>query len=76
MFKWRPTTNSLTLVKASPRERIKKWLVKEGDSVSKDQALAEVETDKAVVEMPSPVAGTVLKMNHKEGDLVKVGEVS
>ncbi len=54
---------------------IKKWLVKEGDSVSKDQALAEVETDKAVVEMPSPVAGTVLKMNHKEGDLVKVGEV-
>ena len=54
---------------------IKKWLVKEGDLVVKDQALAEVETDKAVVEMPSPVAGTILKMNHKEGDLVKVGEV-
>ena len=54
---------------------IKKWLVKEGDTVVKDQALAEVETDKAVVEMPSPVAGSVLKMNHKEGDLVKVGEV-
>ena len=54
---------------------IKKWLVKEGDAVAKDQALAEVETDKAVVEMPSPVAGTVLKMNHKEGELVKVGEV-
>ncbi|HEY3419673.1 MAG TPA: dihydrolipoamide acetyltransferase family protein [Methanomassiliicoccales archaeon] len=54
---------------------IKKWLVKEGDAVAKDQALAEVETDKAVVEMPSPVAGIVLKMNHKEGDLVKVGEV-
>jgi pyruvate dehydrogenase E2 component (dihydrolipoamide acetyltransferase) len=54
---------------------IKKWLVKEGDMVGKDQALAEVETDKAVVEMPSPVAGTVLKMNHKEGELVKVGEV-
>ena len=54
---------------------IKKWLVKEGDTVAKDQALAEVETDKAVVEMPSPVAGTVLKMDHKEGDLVKVGEV-
>jgi pyruvate dehydrogenase E2 component (dihydrolipoamide acetyltransferase) len=54
---------------------IKKWLVKEGDVIVKDQALAEVETDKAVVEMPSPVAGTVLKMNHKEGELVKVGEV-
>ena len=54
---------------------IKKWLVKEGDLVVKDQALAEVETDKAVVEMPSPVAGTILKMNHKEGDLVQVGQV-
>jgi pyruvate dehydrogenase E2 component (dihydrolipoamide acetyltransferase) len=54
---------------------IKKWLVKEGDTVARDQVLAEVETDKAVVEMPSPVAGTVLKMNHKEGELVKVGEV-
>jgi pyruvate dehydrogenase E2 component (dihydrolipoamide acetyltransferase) len=54
---------------------IKKWLVKEGDTVAKDQALAEVETDKAVVEMPSPVAGTILKMNHREGELVKVGEV-
>ena len=54
---------------------IKKWLVKEGDVIVKDQALAEVETDKAVVEMPSPVAGTVLRMNHREGDLVKVGEV-
>jgi pyruvate dehydrogenase E2 component (dihydrolipoamide acetyltransferase) len=54
---------------------IKKWLVKEGDTVVKDQALAEVETDKAVVEMPSPVAGSILKMNHKEGDLVQVGEV-
>ena len=54
---------------------IKKWLVKEGDTVGKDQAIAEVETDKAVVEMPSPVAGTILRMNHKEGELVKVGEV-
>ncbi len=54
---------------------IKKWLVKEGDTIGKDEALAEVETDKAVVEMPSPVAGTILKMNHKEGELVKVGEV-
>jgi pyruvate dehydrogenase E2 component (dihydrolipoamide acetyltransferase) len=54
---------------------IKKWLVKEGDTVAKDQALAEVETDKAVVEMPSPVAGTILRTNHKEGELVKVGEV-
>ncbi len=54
---------------------IKKWLVKEGDAVRKDQSLAEVETDKAVVEMPSPYSGKVLKLNHAEGGIVKVGEV-
>jgi pyruvate dehydrogenase E2 component (dihydrolipoamide acetyltransferase) len=54
---------------------IKKWLVKEGDEVKQDQPLAEVETDKAVVEMPSPAPGKVLRLNHKEGDVVKVGEV-
>jgi pyruvate dehydrogenase E2 component (dihydrolipoamide acetyltransferase) len=54
---------------------VKKWLVKVGDLVKKDQSLAEVETDKAVVEIPSPVAGKVLRLDHKEGELVKVGEV-
>jgi len=54
---------------------IKKWLVMEGDQVHKDQPLAEVETDKAVVEMPSPYSGKVLKLNHLEGGIVKVGEV-
>ena len=47
----------------------------EGDQVHKDQPLAEVETDKAVVEMPSPYSGKVLKLNHLEGGIVKVGEV-
>ena len=51
-----------------------RWLVKEGDEVQADQALAEIETDKAVVEMPSPYAGTVLKLHFKEKDLVKVGQ--
>ncbi|MCU0861183.1 MAG: 2-oxo acid dehydrogenase subunit E2 [Methanomassiliicoccales archaeon] len=54
---------------------VKKWLVKEGDEVKQDQSLAEVETDKAVVEMPSPTAGKVLRLYHKEGETVKVGEV-
>jgi pyruvate dehydrogenase E2 component (dihydrolipoamide acetyltransferase) len=54
---------------------VKKWLVKVGDTVIKDQSLAEVETDKAVVEIPSPNAGKVLQLFHKEGELVKVGEV-
>ena len=54
---------------------VKKWLVKVGDTVTKDQSIAEVETDKAVVEIPSPVAGKVLRLDHQEGELVNVGEV-
>ncbi|MBI4175901.1 MAG: 2-oxo acid dehydrogenase subunit E2, partial [Candidatus Aenigmarchaeota archaeon] len=37
--------------------------------------LAEVETDKAVVQIPSPRSGKILKMHHREGDTIKVGEV-
>ena len=53
---------------------IVKWRVKEGDSVKQDQVLCEVETDKAIVEIPSPQAGKILKLHKKEGDVVKVGE--
>lgn len=49
-----------------------KWLVKPGDSVKADQAVAEIMTDKATVEVPSPVAGTVKELLHKPGDVVKV----
>ncbi|HIJ98988.1 TPA: 2-oxo acid dehydrogenase subunit E2, partial [archaeon] len=52
-----------------------KWLVKEGDKISEHQNVAEIETDKAVVEMPSPFGGVVLKLNFKQGDTVRVGEV-
>ena len=52
-----------------------KWLVKEGDSVKVDQEVAEVETDKALVPIPSPYAGKVEKLNYREGDSVKVGSV-
>jgi len=54
---------------------IVRWLVKEGDEVKVDQPLAEIETDKAIAEMPSPYAGTVLKLHFKEKDVIKVGEV-
>jgi pyruvate dehydrogenase E2 component (dihydrolipoamide acetyltransferase) len=54
---------------------IVRWLVREGDEVKSDQTLAEIETDKAVVEMPSPYSGTVLKLHFKEKDLIKVGQV-
>ncbi len=54
---------------------IVRWLVKEGDRVEEDQPLVEVMTDKATVELPSPVAGTVLEIKAKEGEVVKVGSV-
>ncbi len=41
--------------------RVVEWLVAEGDAVAEDQAMLKVETDKAVVELPSPHTGTVLK---------------
>lgn len=52
-----------------------KWLVKVGDAVQEDQDVAEVETDKALVSIPSPIAGTVASLNFKEGDKVPVGAV-
>lgn len=54
---------------------VRRWLVAEGDVVKRDQPLVEVETDKALVELPSPVAGTVLALRADIGDIVKVGEV-
>lgn len=54
---------------------IVRWLVKEGDHVRPDQPLVEVETDKAVVEIPAPRAGTILHMTVGEGEKIQVGEV-
>jgi len=50
------------------------WLVAEGDAVVEDQPLLKVETDKAVVELPSPKTGTVLKIHFGAGDLIHVGD--
>jgi 2-oxoglutarate dehydrogenase E2 component (dihydrolipoamide succinyltransferase) len=54
---------------------ITKWLVKEGDIVAKDQTIAEIATDKADSELPSPAAGRVMKLLAKEGDVVPVRTV-
>lgn len=54
---------------------ITKWLVAEGERVEQDQPLVEVETDKAVVELPSPVAGVVTRHGADEGAVLAVGEV-
>src|SRR5581483_8355682 len=51
------------------------WLVAPGDTVTRDQPLVEVQTDKALVELPSPVAGQVVSVAFGPGDIVKVGQV-
>ena len=53
---------------------IVKWEVKEGDRVAEHQILARIETDKAIADIPSPRSGVILRIYHKEGDTVKVGE--
>ncbi len=54
---------------------IVRWLVKEGDEIKEGQPLVEVETDKALAEIPSPRTGTILKILAKEKEIVKVGQV-
>jgi pyruvate dehydrogenase E2 component (dihydrolipoamide acetyltransferase) len=51
------------------------WLVGPGDTVEEDQPVAEVETDKALVEVPSPYNGTVKELHVEEGTMVPVGDV-
>ena len=54
--------------------RIVEWLVNQGDSVAVDQPVVKVETDKAVVELPSPEAGTVLTIHVPAGETIEVGD--
>jgi pyruvate dehydrogenase E2 component (dihydrolipoamide acetyltransferase) len=49
--------------------------VKEGDTVKKDQAVLELESDKAVATIPSPSAGVVSAIHVREGDVIKVGQL-
>lgn len=51
-----------------------KWLVKEGESIVEDQAVVEVMTDKALVEIPAKYTGVVAKLYYAEGDIAKVHE--
>ena len=55
--------------------RIEKWLVKPGDIVKEDDALAEVENDKALVELPSPIDGKIVEIKVSEGTTAVVGDV-
>ena len=53
---------------------IAEWLVEDGDYVEKDQAIAEVDSDKATLELPAEASG-IITLKAEEGDAVKVGEV-
>jgi 2-oxoisovalerate dehydrogenase E2 component (dihydrolipoyl transacylase) len=50
-----------------------RWLVKEGDAITLNQPIVEVETAKAMVEIPAPYAGTVVKLHASEGETLDVG---
>ena len=50
------------------------WLVAEGDAIAEDQAMLKVETDKAVVELPSPHTGTVLRLHVAADATIFVGD--
>jgi pyruvate dehydrogenase E2 component (dihydrolipoamide acetyltransferase) len=52
-----------------------RWTVKPGDAVKESQTIAEMQTDKALVEVPSPWAGTISELCGKEGEVIKVGAV-
>jgi pyruvate dehydrogenase E2 component (dihydrolipoamide acetyltransferase) len=50
-----------------------RWLVQPGDRVTRDQPVVEVQTDKALVELPTPYAGRVVSLGAQPGDMVPVG---
>ncbi len=55
--------------------QIIEWLVRPGDTLKLDQPIVRVETDKAIVEIPSPVAGRVSEIRVSQGQVAKLGEV-
>jgi pyruvate dehydrogenase E2 component (dihydrolipoamide acetyltransferase) len=54
---------------------LRRWLVTEGEQIKEHQTVAEVETDKAVVEVPSPHSGAVCGLHGREGDIIRVGDI-
>ena len=51
------------------------WLKNEGDAVERDEALVEIESDKATLELPAPVSGTLSQVLKKKGESAKVGDL-
>lgn len=55
--------------------QVAKWLKGQGERVERDQPVAELESDKATVELPAPAAGTISRLLKKEGETAAVGEI-
>jgi 2-oxoglutarate dehydrogenase E2 component (dihydrolipoamide succinyltransferase) len=51
------------------------WLKNEGDAVERDEALVEIESDKATLELPAPVSGTLSQVLKKKGESAKIGDL-
>ncbi|MCO7226950.1 2-oxo acid dehydrogenase subunit E2 [Pleionea sp. CnH1-48] len=69
------TFNLPDLGEGLPDAEVVRWLVAEGDTVAVDQPMVEMETAKAVVEVPSPFAGKITKLHGQAGDVIQVGAV-
>ena len=54
---------------------ISKWLKSKGDNINADEPIVELETDKVNLEVPSPINGTLIEVNFKDGDTVEVGAI-
>ena len=52
---------------------VSKWLKNEGESVEADEPIVELETDKVNLEVPSPISGTLTRIDAKDGSVVEVG---
>ena len=68
------TFNLPDLGEGLPEAEIVAWHVKEGDSVTVDQPMVSVETAKAVVDVPSPYTGRIVKFHAQPGDVVETGK--
>ena len=64
-----------TLGESVTEATVSKWLKSQGEKVSADEPLVELETDKVNVEVPSPISGVLGSISVKEGETVNVGSL-
>ena len=62
-------------MKVCAKAKVVKWHVAPGDTVNADQIIVDVETDKAIVEIPSPVSGTIVRLGGEPNDVLPIGAV-